>query len=109
MKKNAFDDFVKTNYDKSSPEWETYRKLRNKVANEISLAKKKANSRILNDDTISHWDKIRIFKDENQASYNRITELQFQGTLLQNDHDIAHGLNSYFSTIGTKLNNDVKA
>lgn len=109
LKKNAFDDFVKTNFDKSSPEWETYRKLRNKVANEISLAKKKANSRILNDDTISHWDKIRIFRGENQASYNRITELEFQGTLLQNDHEIAHGLNSYFSTIGTNLNNDAKA
>ena len=30
-------------------------------------------------------------------------------SLLQNDHRIAHGINSYFSTIGTNLNNDAKA
>ena len=108
LKQEAFREYVKTNFDKTSPEWETYRKLRNKTANEISLAKKKANSRILNDNTLSHWDKIRIFRGENHSAYERISELEFDGFILQEDKDIAHGLNSYFSTIGTNLNNTAK-
>ena len=40
--KIAFQEYVITKFDKASPEWETYRKLHNKTANEINLAKKKS-------------------------------------------------------------------
>ena len=39
--KKAFQEYVVTKFDKVSPEWESYRKLHNKTANEINLAKKK--------------------------------------------------------------------
>ena len=57
---------------------------------------------------LSHWDEIRIFRGENHSAYERISELEFDGLILQEDKDIAHGLNSYFSTIGTNLNNTAK-
>ena len=59
--------------------------------------------------TISHWDKIRNFSGGNHSDYERISELEFEGSILQKDEDIAHGLKSYFSTIGTKLNSTAKS
>ena len=65
--KNAFDNFIDSGFDKSSRSWDIYKAFRNKKNNAIRDAKKAAMGNILNDPSLSKWEKIRIFKGTNSC------------------------------------------
>ena len=102
--KKAFQSFVDSGFDKNSESWVTYKSLRNRKNNAIRDAKKAAMAKILNDPSLSEWEKIKIFKGTNTEMENKIEELQFESTKYTDNFGIANSLNEYFSTIGLKLN-----
>ena len=104
LKRKAFNSFIDSGCEKSSVEWQIYRKIRNKVSNLKRDAKKAAMSKILYDTTITQWQKIKIFKGDNSLANTKISELEVDGIVYNDDCSIAEQLNSYFSTIGLKLN-----
>ena len=105
---DAFDKFVDSGYDKSSQAWIDYKAIRNKKNNAVRDAKKDAMAKILNDQSLSQWEKIKIFKGTNTDVENRIDTLQINDTKFSDADDIANGLNHYFSTIGEKLNESAR-
>ena len=59
--KKAFQSFVDSGFDKNSESWVTYKSLRNRKNNAIRDAKKAAMAKILNDPSLSEWEKFIIF------------------------------------------------
>ena len=105
--KNAFDNFIDSGFDKSSRSLDNYKAFRNKKNNAIRDAKKAAMGNILNDPSLSKWEKIRIFKGTN-TDPGKIEELEIDGTKCTENLKIANGLNEFFSTIGAKLNDQAR-
>lgn len=108
LKKKAFHEFIRKGSDKTSIYWEDYKSIRNKAANAIAYAKKKAMGNILHDNALSNWHKIKFFKGSNKMTNNDIQELEVEGLKITEDQEIANKLNSYFSGIGTELNEAAK-
>jgi hypothetical protein len=108
LKKKAFQTFISQGSDKNSKYWEDYKCIRNKVANAIKSAKKKAMGNILHDNTLSSWQKIDLFKGTKKSNNSNIEELESDGLKITEDQEIANALNCYFAGIGTKLNNTAK-
>ena len=101
MAQNAFDNFIDSGFDKSSRSWEIYKAFRNKNRknNAIRDAKKAAMANILNDPTLSKWEKIRIFKGTNTGPGNKIEKLEIDGTKCTEKLKIADGLNEFFQPL----------
>ena len=104
LKKDAFNVFAQTGFDKNSVEWENYRVLRNKVSNAKRDAKKAAMGSILHDNTLDEWQKIKIFRGHNSDQANKLSEIYFDNVKCTESATIANELNNYFSNIGEKLN-----
>ena len=104
LKKDAFNVFAQTGFDKNSVEWENYRILRNKVSNAKRDAKKAAMGSILHDNTLDEWQKIKIFRGQNSDQANKLSEMYFDDVKCTESATIANELNNYFSNIGEKLN-----
>ena len=104
--KAAFQDFIDSGFDKFSESWLIYKAIRNKKNNAIRDAKRAALEGILHDNSLTQWEKIKIFKGTNTDQENKIDELEIDGTKCTDNLEIANGLNQYFSTIGIKLNDE---
>ena len=109
QKRLAFKKFISSGCDKSSPNWESYRQLRNKVSNAKRDAKKAAMASVLHNPTLSHWQKIKLFKGDNSDLKAEIPELKIDEVLYTNNCDIAEKLNTYFSNIGVELNKSAQS
>ena len=104
--KAAFQDFIDSGFDKSSQSWLIYKAIRNNKNNTIRDAKRAAPEGILHDNSLTQWEKLKIFKGTNTDQTNKIDELEIDGIKYTDNLEIANGLNQYFSTIGIKLNNE---
>ena len=103
-KRQLFKDYKKSGKGRDSDEWKSYKVVRNKSVAAIRKAKADSYRNIIEDKEVSMWDKIRKIKGCNSNSPDKISEIIHNGTNYQSPKDIAHILNTYFSTIGTKLN-----
>ena len=68
----AFQDFIDLGFDKSSESWLIYKAIRNKKNNAIRDAKRAALEGILHDNSLTQWEKIKIFKGTNTDQENKI-------------------------------------
>ena len=108
LKKDAFQKFIDTGFDKTSTAWEDYRLIRNKASNAVRDAKKRAMRAVLNDKTLDQWQKIKIFQGKNYQGNNGIQEIESDGSTTSESPEIAECLNRYFSSIGINLNEEAK-
>ena len=108
LKKDAFQKFVETGFDKNSTAWEHYRLIRNKATNAVRDAKKRAMRAVLNDKTLDQWQKIKIFQGKNYQGNNVIQEIESENCTTSESPVIAECLNRYFSSIGANLNEEAK-
>ena len=108
LKKDAFQKFVETGFDKNSTAWEHYRLIRNKATNAVRDAKKRAMRAVLNDKTLDQWQKIKIFQGKNYQGNNVIQEIESENCNTSESPVIAECLNRYFSSIGANLNEEAK-
>ena len=109
LKKQAFLEFARTGFNKEAESWEAYKAIRNKTTNGIKDAKKKAMSEIIEDSTLTQWQKIKILQGSNSTNHNKIEELEFDGRKYTDGQEISNKLNVYFSSIGAKLNQAAKS
>ena len=108
LKKDAFQKFIDTGFDKTSTAWEDYRLIRNKASNAVRDAKKRAMRAVLNDKTLDQWQKIKIFQGKNYQGNNGIQEIESDGSTTSESPEIAECLNRYFSSIGINLYEEAK-
>ena len=104
LKKDAFNVFAQTGFDKNSVKWENYRVPRNKVSNAKRDAKKAAKGSILHDNTLDERQKMKIFRGHNSVQANKLLEMYFDNVKCTESATIANELTNYFSNIGEKLN-----
>ena len=79
-----------------------YRKFKNYVQNQIRKAKKDYFSNKLSENTQSFFKCLKQFSGKERSS-TTIDSLIVNQEVVKNDSDIAHSLNTFFTSIGTKI------
>ena len=68
--------------------------MRNKAANAVRDAKKQATKAVLGDNSISQWQKIKIFQGSINQGNNTIKEMDYNGSKATYNSAKATGLNN---------------
>ena len=92
----------------NASKWPYYKEFRNNLLLNIQETKQRYYRKLINDSKPhEQWDVMNIVADKRKNSRD-IQELVNGGQIVTEPTDIAHLLNMFFSSIGFKINNDLK-